>query len=127
MAVKAYSGDYTWEEARTKCSQDGTDGVKGELAAPRSSTENEWFVNKANQLGVGIFWLGVNDKVNEGAWKTQYGNPQSYFKWHGGQPDNSGNEDCVGTNLPRAWNGGFNWNDYSCATGLELLCTYVER
>ena len=124
VSVKAYTLLYTWEEARIKCSQDGTDGVKAELASPRSSTENEWFVNKADQLGLGIFWLGVNDKINEGAWKTQHGLSQSYFNWHGGQPESIfKNDDCVGTN--GKW--GFNWNDYYCTSKLELLCTYVQR
>ena len=127
VAVKAYPGDYTWEQAKTKCSQDGTNDFKAQLAAPRSSVENEWFVNKANELGVDEFWLGITDKDREDTWKTQHGLPQNYFNWDsdlfGQQPSNAGgNEDCVLTN--GRW--GFNWNDETCTSKKNLLCTRIQ-
>ena len=126
VAVKAYSGYYTWEEARTKCSQDGTGGTKAELAAPRSSTENEWFVNKATELGLSYFWLGLTDEDLEGTWTNQHGLTQTYFNWDAGQPGNSGNnEDCAATG--GSW--GYKWHDYTCASSSvrhNLLCTYIE-
>ena len=122
VAVKTYSGNYNWEEARTKCSQDGTSGVKGELATPLSSIENEWFVNKAKELGLGHFWLGVNDKDVEGTWTNLYG-PQTYSNWNPGEPNNYGNQDC-------ALSGGgygYKWDDATCDFKLpDLFCTHVE-
>ena len=50
MAVKAYSGNYRWETARTQCSLDVSGNARPELPAPRNAIENEWFVDKANEL-----------------------------------------------------------------------------
>ena len=125
VAVKTYSGNYNWEEARTKCSQDGTGDVKGELATPLSSTENEWFVNKAKELRLGAFWLGVTDKDVEGTWTNLYGR-QTYFNWYAGEPNNHGQagQDCAkagGDHL------GHKWDDGTCGGKLQdLLCTQVE-
>ena len=123
MAVKAYRGSYSWEEARTKCSQDGTGGTKAELAAPHSSTENEWFVDKAAALGLSTFWLGITDTELEGTWKNQHGLSQSFFNWWPGQPDNAaGNQDCAATG--GTW--GYKWDDGTCTYPLHLLCTHIE-
>ena len=120
MAVKAYSGSYNWEEARIKCSEDGTD-VQGELAAPRSPVENEWFVDKANELGLVKFWLGVNDRDVEGEYNNQHGSPHTYFNWANNEPNGANREDCVQTGISR----GYEWNDISCNWTRNVLCTHV--
>ena len=119
MAVKAHSGGYTWEEAKIKCSEDG-----GELPMPRSSIENNWFVDRANELGLGSFWLGVTDEEVEGTWNNQNGLPQTYLNWASRQPDNSGNnQDCVRT----SGGYGYQWDDVPCnLKGFHLLCAYGE-
>ena len=126
VAVKSYTGEYTWEEAKTKCSQDGTNGVKAELPTPRSLIDNDWFYNKANELGLEVYWLGVNDKRKEGTWETQHGVEQNYFNWLDGQPwAPVGIEaDCVVTGGNHFNN---QWNDDPCHTSHKnLLCVHVE-
>ena len=122
VAVKAYKGDFNWDEAWKKCSWDGTSDGKGELPAPRSSAENEWFVNKAKQLGLSNFWLGITDKGREGTWTSQHNVPQGYFNWAAGEPNNQGNQDCAqaGGSWP-----GFSWDDDFCTKKIHLLCTYT--
>ena len=127
MAVKAYPGSFTWEEAKSKCSQDGSGAVKGELAAPHNSIENNWFVDKAKELGIGSsgslrFWLGVNDIGEEGSYKNQHGTSQNYFNWVNGSPTSSKTEhDCVRTSNTYK----YNWYEVSCTGIGNVLCTYV--
>ena len=120
MAVKAYSGNYNWEEARIKCSEDGTD-VKGELAAPRSPVENQWFVDKANELGLVKFWLGVNDRDVEGEYKNQHGSLHNYFRWKTNEPTGVTVANCVQT----GGGYGYQWDDDVCSKRKNLLCTHV--
>ena len=107
-----------------KCSEDGT-----ELPAPRSPFESDWFVDKSKELGLGTFWLGVNDRDVEGEWRDQHGSPHNYFKWYGSNP--TGDEppectsecqrDCIQT-------GGFywhQWDDTKCWHAKDILCTRV--
>ena len=124
--MKAYPGDYTWEDARVKCSQDGTGAVKAELAVPRDFTESEWFANKATELGLGIFWLGLNDIDVEGTWTDTQGRTQIYFNWAAGQPSGGG-QHCATSG--GQWGSG--WDDDGCSVHdtfgqRHLLCTYVE-
>ena len=125
MAVKAYPGSFTWAEAKTKCSQDGTGAVKGRLATPHSLIENDWFHDKAKELDLGLFWLGVNDVNQEGLYRNGYGGNQRYFNWADNQPKAStaSSSDCVDTG------GGWNnkWNDADCNEKLDVLCTHVKR
>ena len=117
MALKAYPGGYNWEDARSRCFQDGT-----ELAAPRSLAESSWFVDKARELGLDTIWLGVTDKDSEGTWTNQHGLPQTYFNWYPGEPNNLNNQDC-------AWTGGgygYSWDDDVCSAGKHLLCTNIQ-
>ena len=124
VAVKAYSGLSSWEKAKTKCSQDGTGAVKGELAVPQNSIENEWFVKKARKLGItGTFWLGVNDIVEEGSYKTYYDDATSYLNWGPQQPSSlsASDQDCIVTS--GGWD--YGWDDTECDRANGVLCTHV--
>ena len=130
VAIKSYTGEYTWEEAKTKCSEDGTNGVKAELPNPTGLVDNEWFRNKADELGLGPFWLGINDKGKEGTWETQHGVKQTFFNWIRWGPMGT-EEDCVMSDRSRQsnyvnyWESV--WHNEKCSRKLELLCTYTER
>ena len=120
MAVKAYSGTYTWEEARTKCSQDGID-VKAELPAPRGSIENKFYVDVAKGYGIALgsdkFWLGVNDIDVADEYTDQNGNPHTYFSWANSQPESHAQR-CVQAGGFQ----GYNWHDIMCTDAKSLLC-----
>ena len=116
MAVKVYPGTYTWEEARTKCSQDGND-VKGELPAPSSSIENEWLVDFAKGYGLDKFWLGVNDRDVAEEYTDQNGNPHTYFNWANSQPESLAQR-CVQAGGAQ----GYRWHDIMCTDAKNLLC-----
>ena len=126
VAVKAYPGEYTWEDAVKKCSEDGTNGVNGELPAPRSSVENHWFVDKANELGLSQFWLGVNDKDQEGEWRNHRGFTQRFFNWAPNEPNNKGKNSTVAHCGKAGGEYGKTWDDDSCKlVKKHLMCTYV--
>ena len=102
------------------CAADGTD-VNAELAAPRSPIENEWFVDKANELGLARFWLAVNDRTVEGQYKKYHASPHNYFNWANNEPTGGTLSNCVQT-------GGFygyKWDDTSCTKTRNVLCTHV--
>ena len=123
VAVKVYNGEYNWEEAKTTCSQDGA-----ELPMPRNSVENEWFGNKAIELGLNGVLLGISDKDLEGTWINLFGLAQTYFNWNGGEPNNGGNnEDCVELR-GNHFEPGFKWNDLECdwRRRQQLLCTHMR-
>ena len=126
VAVKAYNGDYNWEEAKTTCSQDGA-----ELPMPRNSVENEWFGNKAIELGLNGVLLGISDKDLEGTWINQSGLAQTYFNWDRREPNNWGNEDCAELCVLCVYNqnwrvSGFEWNDLPCDHKRKILCTHIK-
>ena len=126
VAVKNYPGrNWKWLDAVAKCSEDGT-----ELPTPRSPVESDWFVDKSKELGLGTFWLGVNDRgANEGEYKDQHGSPHNYFKWApnnptGDEPPECTSEcarDCVQTGGVQGWR----WDDTKCWDKKDILCTQV--
>ena len=120
VAARLYSGKYTREEARIKCSQDGKD-VKGELAAPLSSIENEWFVDFVQSHGEYRFWLGVNDIEVNHQYNNQHGSAHTYFNWANNEPSGRNGENCVQTG--GLW--GYEWDDVGCNWKRHLLCTHV--
>ena len=121
MAIKAYEGNYTWEEARIKCSEDGTD-VKAELPAPQSKIENWWYGDMAVGNGINKFWLGINDRDVEGEYNNQHGSPHTFFEWGFLKPEGDDmftERDCVQHH-------GISWSDAECSVTNSILCTHVE-
>ncbi len=81
------------------------------LISVESLAENTCIVNNLNSLGYGgVIWIGFNDIAQEGnfVWFDQA--PVIYTHWAGGEPNNSGNEDCT-----QIYPNGF-WNDLSCGS-----------
>lgn len=82
------------------------------LISLQSATENACIVSELNTNGFGgVIWIGFNDVANEGShvWYDQ--SPIVYTNWNGGEPNNSGNEDCV-----QIYPDG-KWNDLKCSWG----------
>lgn len=72
-----------------------------------------------NLYGGGVWWIGYNDRQQEGSWKWVDGTPNGYVNWLAGQPDNSNDEDCAADN----WDGSGKWNDWNCDHGsAKFIC-----
>lgn len=82
------------------------------LVSLQSGTENSCIVTDLNNNGFsGIIWIGFNDIASEGSFVWYDQSPIVYTNWHSGEPNNSGNEDCV-----QIYPDG-QWNDLNCASG----------
>ncbi len=87
-------------------------GFGANLISLQSASENACIVSELNTNGFGgIIWIGFNDVANEGGhvWYDQ--SAVIYTNWHSGEPNNSGNEDCV-----QIYPDG-QWNDLNCSSG----------
>ena len=70
---------------------------------------------------LGGFWLPVSDRMNEGQWVWKNGQPLSdedKRNWIGGQPDNSGNQDCA---YAARWSN-YQWDDGDCFGYWAVIC-----
>ena len=87
-------------------------GFGASLISVQSGAENSCIVGELNTNGFGgIIWIGFNDVASEGShvWYDQ--SAVIYTNWNGGEPNNSGNEDCV-----QIYPDG-RWNDLNCGSG----------
>lgn len=78
----------SWTTLRTVCSSDGANAY---LAIPDDATELAALTTAA----AADLWVGVGDGANEGTYTTVRGAPATFLPWEPGEPDNSGNQDCV--------------------------------
>ncbi|MDY7232787.1 C-type lectin domain-containing protein [Hyalangium rubrum] len=99
----------TWPEADMACLSMGK-----KLVTLESSAEADWLL--LQQPSAGAVWLGLNDRVIEGAWDWTDGS-STYTRWAVGEPNNANNEDCAafspGTGL---------WNDLPCTKAQPFVC-----
>jgi hypothetical protein len=103
---------YNWAQAQSKCQSMGMS-----LASVHSLAENDFVGTEAGSIAQGSWWLGVNDQAVEGSYKWADGSAYNFSKWNGGEPNNSGNEDCA--EMYTATNA---WNDLSCGAGRYFIC-----
>jgi len=82
------------------------------LVSVQSAAENACIANAlvANGFG-GVIWIGFNDEAQEGNFVWYDQSPVVYTNWNGGEPNNSGNEDCT-----QIFANGL-WNDLPCTVG----------
>ncbi|XP_066273397.1 uncharacterized protein [Branchiostoma lanceolatum] len=113
---KAFDTDKNYNEAAKVCRNEG-----GSLAMPRDKVTNDFLINLKNKVdSTSWFWLGADDKNDEGTWRYIDGEPfGSFSDWSPGEPNQAGgNEDClVLFESPRD-----NWNDQGCATKQKFIC-----
>jgi len=106
----ACSESVVYEEAEEACA-----GMGRTLAIVGDSAENDVVARVAT---AGASWIGYTDRDSEGTWAWADGSTGGYTRWYSGEPNNSGDEDCAGTNFGAT---GF-WNDYRCAELLPFVC-----
>lgn len=83
------------------------------LISVQSAEENQCMLDELVRLNQsGVIWIGLNDEAVEGTFVWYDQSPITYTNWAPGEPNNSGNEDCVQI-YPTGSNPG-KWNDLSC-------------
>ena len=109
VVFKLFYENGNWYNARDRCLALGN----GASLAAIFSAEEAALVH---DLGASTSaWIGGHDSISEGQWEWLVGRdgvPESicYDGWSGGEPNNSGNEDCT-----EKYTNGL-WNDISCSS-----------
>jgi len=108
-----YVGTYmTWDNAKNYCVSQG-----GRLANILNETQNQ-SVKSVIPSG-GSAWIGANDISSEGSWSWHNGGSLAYGAWRGGEPNNSGDEDCGNMGQSDGL-----WNDWGCGNTAPSVCEY---
>ncbi len=102
-----------WSEAQDHCESFGAD-----LVTIDSEEDSQWLLQQV-PIRRGVWWIGLNDIEQEGAWRW-VGRDSEYRYWMGGEPNNQGDEDCTELRLGGGWNG--RWNDGFCHLLYPFLC-----
>ncbi|XP_078660072.1 uncharacterized protein LOC144904802 [Branchiostoma floridae x Branchiostoma belcheri] len=114
--INQVAGPYrkTWEDARLHCQSQGADLVSlhrdAEMSLLTSQINSAWMA----------FWIGLNDKDDEGGFKWSDGRAVGYTNWNDGEPNNANDrEHCVEVVI--AGSDSF-WNDLSCTSYRNWIC-----
>lgn len=106
----------SWEGSRLKCLTSQADLViiNDQMEQP--------FIRNAKK--VGLYWIGLTDKDEEGAWKWVNGSkvqPETF--WNCNQPDNSGGiEHCATVGSYEECGYPMDWNDDECEEQHKFIC-----
>ena len=100
-----------WVDASDQCRNMGF-----ELATIETDAENAALVSRL----VGGAWIGLNDRATEDTFVWADGSTATYRNWGLGEPNNSGNEDCV------VLQEDMTWNDDDCPNRNPALCESPE-
>jgi hypothetical protein len=77
-----------WMNHKTGCTGEGANVY---LAIPDDGIE----LGNILMLAGANAWIGIDDIAVEGSYQTVLGAPAGFLPWAPGEPDNSGNQDCV--------------------------------
>lgn len=104
-----------WATAQERCQAYGY-----HLLHIGDKAENDWITYTASTLLVIDWWIGLTDQETEGTFRWVTGNPLSYTRWAGGEPNNLSNEDCAQLYPDGSWNDKActsPWYRYICEAG----------
>lgn len=105
----------SWVEASATCRDRGL-----HLVTIDDDHENSQVSTIASTLGPTHWWMGFNDRAEEGTWVWESPSlDPAYTNWADGQPDNSGEEDCGELLYLRD-----QWNDAECDGLQPFVCEY---
>lgn len=103
-----------WLEARKRCTSQMTDMVKIDNQSELDFIYNTFIKGKNIE-----FWIGLNDKEQEGKYLWIDGTEASYTNWASGQPNNAGDSDCVKIKSDGKW------DDRICSEAYPVLCEEI--
>jgi hypothetical protein len=124
--------ELSWSDARDAAAGMSYNGVQGHLATITSPIEESFVVNEWPCIGTDTptnhgncgaearVWFGGTDAATEGDWQWITVEPWGYTDWANGEPNSSGNEDCIEY---RDEDGGY-WNDDDCDNSRWYLVEY---
>jgi len=104
-----------WVDAEADCAARGT-----HLATITSEMDVTQARNAAVAGGastVSYFWIGLNDRANEGTWVWSSGATFDYENWAFREPNDWNGEDCA-----HVWDRDDTWNDNGCESQYPFLC-----
>jgi hypothetical protein len=104
----------TWAGAEASCASFGAS-----LATVDTWEENVALSDTAWGWWANYWFIGMNDRAEEGSWVWADATPAASPFWAWNQPDNWDNEDCA--HLLFDW---YYWNDISCDAALPYVCEY---
>ncbi|XP_036372567.1 C-type lectin domain family 4 member M-like, partial [Megalops cyprinoides] len=100
----------SWSDSRQDCRERRADLVI------ITSREEQEFINRLKKHA----WIGLTDSNTEGTWKWVDGTTLTTEYWMSGEPNNSGDEDCV-VNYPE-YDPQKHWNDVKCSYENNWIC-----
>lgn len=104
-----------WASAEWVCQN----AVGGHLVSIGDAEENTLIAEWVASTVAYYAWIGYNDTDSEGVFAWSSGEADTFSFWDSGQPDNAGNEDCVGIGLGDI----YHWNDFPCDSwSLAFVC-----
>ncbi|ATB27081.1 CotH kinase family protein [Melittangium boletus] len=90
----------------------------GHLVSIHDQATQDAVLAGARALSTGSWWLGLNDRVQEGDYTWTDGSPRHYTAWASGEPNNyGGDEDCT-----QMYGSGGAWNDSACNGAANFIC-----
>jgi hypothetical protein len=101
-----------WDTQRAACAADGANAY---LAIPGDANELAAIASLLQQTQT--FWVGISDQQTEGTYLTVKGDAASFLPWESGQPNNTGNSDCVEASSTQ-----HTYNDRSCGAPERAVC-----
>ena len=117
VLVKAYTKEHKHRDAKRLCSREAS---YLHLPAPTSEAQNQWYLEYAKSVGLEDYWLGITDKDREGEWMNDRGDPQTYFDWAQGQPDDRrGDRNKAIAVVDKSW------DDVKWYSKHQVLCSYI--
>nr|XP_022315385.1 macrophage mannose receptor 1-like [Crassostrea virginica] len=96
-------------------------GYEAKLAEPQTSQEIAFLGNQVNMINNGYFYIGVDDRVQEGSWVYTYDQTKVLVSdWGPSEPNNLTFENCV-VIAEKAENRG-HWADVNCERHEHFIC-----
>ena len=117
VVIKAYTTKHGHRDAKRLCSADAS---YLHLPAPTSEAQNQWYLKYAKSLGLDNYWLGITDKDRGGKWLNNEGDPQTYFDWATGQPDDTRANKYKAVAVVKN-----SWDDVRLFSKRQVLCSYI--
>uniref|UniRef100_A0A3B4DUN8 C-type lectin domain-containing protein n=1 Tax=Pygocentrus nattereri TaxID=42514 RepID=A0A3B4DUN8_PYGNA len=101
-----------WDDSRQYCRERGAD-----LVIINSREEQEFLANVVGSIKGIIAWIGLTDRHTEGRWKWVDGSALITGYWGDGEPNDTGEEDCV-----EFYPVNKKWNDRQCSATDQWIC-----